>query len=60
MSVGDCRNAGQVRDDMFDALHTGKAKYSSIFNYPTLNWSDMGTAGWLERVLVGDGRVMGR
>jgi len=45
---------------MFDALHTGKAKYSSIFNYPTLNWSDIGTAGWLERVLVGDGRVMGR
>jgi len=40
---------------MFDALHAGKAKYSSIFNYPTLNWSDMGTAGGLERVLVGDG-----
>ena len=32
---------------MLDALHTGKAKYSSIFNYPTLTWADMGTIGWL-------------
>ena len=32
---------------MFDALHTGKAKYSSIFNYPTLSWADMGVIGWL-------------
>jgi ring-1,2-phenylacetyl-CoA epoxidase subunit PaaA len=32
---------------MFDALHSGKAKYSSIFNYPTLTWADMGTIGWL-------------
>ena len=38
---------GKSRDDMLDALHTGKAKYSSIFNYPTLSWSDMGTVGWL-------------
>ena len=28
-------------------MHEGKAKYSSIFNYPTLNWADMGTIGWL-------------
>ncbi|NBS48480.1 MAG: 1,2-phenylacetyl-CoA epoxidase subunit A, partial [Betaproteobacteria bacterium] len=28
-------------------LHTGKAKYSSIFNYPTLNWADVGVIGWL-------------
>lgn len=38
---------GKTRDEMLDALHTGKAKYSSIFNYPTLNWADMGTVGWL-------------
>ncbi|WP_298214887.1 1,2-phenylacetyl-CoA epoxidase subunit PaaA [Acidovorax sp.] len=38
---------GSSRDQMLDALHTGKAKYSSIFNYPTLNWADMGTIGWL-------------
>lgn len=38
---------GTSRDQMFDALHTGKAKYSSIFNYPTLTWADMGTIGWL-------------
>jgi ring-1,2-phenylacetyl-CoA epoxidase subunit PaaA len=38
---------GQSRDQMFDALHTGKAKYSSIFNYPTLTWADVGVIGWL-------------
>jgi len=38
---------GQSRDQMLDALHTGKAKYSSIFNYPTLSWADIGTIGWL-------------
>jgi len=38
---------GTSRDQLLDALHTGKAKYSSIFNYPTLNWADMGTIGWL-------------
>jgi ring-1,2-phenylacetyl-CoA epoxidase subunit PaaA len=32
---------------MYDQLHTGKAKYSSIFNYPTLTWADMGVIGWL-------------
>ncbi len=32
---------------MIDALHSGKAKYSSIFNYPTLTWADMGAIGWL-------------
>jgi ring-1,2-phenylacetyl-CoA epoxidase subunit PaaA len=32
---------------MFDALHTGRAKYSSIFNYPTLTWADIGAIGWL-------------
>jgi ring-1,2-phenylacetyl-CoA epoxidase subunit PaaA len=38
---------GVSRNDLVEALHSGKAKYSSIFNYPTLNWADMGTIGWL-------------
>jgi phenylacetate-CoA oxygenase PaaG subunit len=38
---------GSSRDQMLDALHSGKAKYSSIFNYPTLTWADVGTIGWL-------------
>src|SRR5450759_896202 len=38
---------GTSRDQMLDALHTGKAKYSSIFNYPTLTWADVGVVGWL-------------
>ena len=33
---------GTSRDEMIDALHAGKAKYSSIFNYPTLSWADIG------------------
>ena len=38
---------GTSRDEMLHALHTGKAKYSSIFNYPTLSWADVGAVGWL-------------
>lgn len=38
---------GQSRDEMIADLHSGKAKYSSIFNYPTLSWADMGAIGWL-------------
>ena len=38
---------GTSRDQLYEALHTGKAKYSSIFNYPTLTWADMGVIGWL-------------
>jgi ring-1,2-phenylacetyl-CoA epoxidase subunit PaaA len=38
---------GTTRDDMLEALHTGRAKYSSIFNYPTLTWADVGVIGWL-------------
>jgi len=38
---------GTSRDQMIEALHSGRAKYSSIFNYPTLNWADMGAIGWL-------------
>jgi len=38
---------GISRDEMYEQLHSGKAKYSSIFNYPTLSWADMGAVGWL-------------
>ncbi len=38
---------GESRDKMIEDLHSGKAKYSSIFNYPTLSWADMGAIGWL-------------
>src|SRR5574343_1614639 len=38
---------GTSRDQLLDALHTGQAKYSSIFNYPTLSWADVGVIGWL-------------
>jgi ring-1,2-phenylacetyl-CoA epoxidase subunit PaaA len=38
---------GISRDEMIEQLLTGKAKYSSIFNYPTLTWADMGAVGWL-------------
>jgi ring-1,2-phenylacetyl-CoA epoxidase subunit PaaA len=38
---------GMSRDEMLQELHSGKAKYSSIFNYPTLTWADMGAIGWL-------------
>ena len=38
---------GISRDEMIDQLHSGKAKYSSIFNYPTPSWADIGTIGWL-------------
>src|SRR6201987_3317327 len=38
---------GASRDELLGALHTGKAKYSSIFNYPTLTWADIGAVGWL-------------
>lgn len=38
---------GISREELLDQLHTGKAKYSSIFNYPTLTWADIGAIGWL-------------
>ncbi|MFC6592134.1 1,2-phenylacetyl-CoA epoxidase subunit PaaA [Deinococcus lacus] len=38
---------GISREEMVDALLSGKAKYSSIFNYPTLTWADIGMIGWL-------------
>ena len=36
-----------AREELVDQLLTGKAKYSSIFNYPTLSWADIGAIGWL-------------
>lgn len=38
---------GVSRDELYEQLHSGKAKYSSIFNYPTLTWADIGAVGWL-------------
>ncbi|HVF81083.1 MAG TPA: 1,2-phenylacetyl-CoA epoxidase subunit PaaA, partial [Flavisolibacter sp.] len=38
---------GISRNEMIEQLHSGKAKYSSIFNYPSLTWADMGAIGWL-------------
>ena len=38
---------GVTREHTIDDLHTGRAKYSSIFNYPTLAWADIGAIGWL-------------
>ena len=37
---------GVRREEMLEALHAGRAKYSSIFNYPSLSWADMGVIGW--------------
>ena len=38
---------GASREELLNLLHDGKQKYSSIFNYPTLTWADMGAIGWL-------------
>ena len=38
---------GVDRTELLEQLHSGKAKYSSIFNYPTLTWADIGAIGWL-------------
>lgn len=38
---------GVTRSELVDALHTGRAKYASIFNYPTTSWADIGAIGWL-------------
>jgi ring-1,2-phenylacetyl-CoA epoxidase subunit PaaA len=42
-----CETLGISRDELLEQLHSGKAKYSSIFNYPALTWADMGAVGWL-------------
>lgn len=38
---------GVSREELLEQLYSGKAKYSSIFNYPTLSWADIGAIGWL-------------
>ena len=38
---------GTSRDELLGLLHRGRQKYSSIFNYPTLTWADVGAIGWL-------------
>jgi ring-1,2-phenylacetyl-CoA epoxidase subunit PaaA len=42
-----CETLGTSREETINDLHSGRAKYSSIFNYPTLTWADIGTVGWL-------------
>ena len=42
-----CETLGISREETINDLHSGRAKYSSIFNYPTLSWADIGTVGWL-------------
>tara|TARA_B100000902_G_scaffold216935_1_gene206200 strand:- start:13614 stop:14522 length:909 start_codon:yes stop_codon:yes gene_type:complete len=42
-----CETLGVTRKQLIKQLHEGKAKYSSIFNYPTLSWADVGAIGWL-------------
>lgn len=42
-----CETLGITRKQMIEELQSGKAKYSSIFNYPTLTWADIGAIGWL-------------
>lgn len=42
-----CETLGITREETINDLHSGKAKYSSIFNYPTLTWADIGAIGWL-------------
>ncbi|SHJ03792.1 ring-1,2-phenylacetyl-CoA epoxidase subunit PaaA [Mesonia phycicola] len=42
-----CETLGVSREELYDQLHSGKAKYSSIFNYPTITWADIGAIGWL-------------
>lgn len=42
-----CETLGISRSELIEQLQSGKAKYSSIFNYPTLTWADVGAIGWL-------------
>ena len=44
---GAAETLGVSRDEMVGDLLSGRAKYSSIFNYPTLSWADIGSIGWL-------------
>jgi ring-1,2-phenylacetyl-CoA epoxidase subunit PaaA len=42
-----CETLGISREELIEQLHNGKAKYSTIFNYPVLTWADVGAIGWL-------------
>jgi ring-1,2-phenylacetyl-CoA epoxidase subunit PaaA len=44
---GAAETLGVDRADLLDRLHTGQQKYSTIFNYPTVAWADVGVVGWL-------------
>ena len=44
---GAAETLGVSREELVDQLLSGKAKYSSIFNYPTPTWADIGAIGWL-------------
>jgi ring-1,2-phenylacetyl-CoA epoxidase subunit PaaA len=44
---GAAETLGVDRAELLDRLHTGRQKYSSIFNYPTPTWADVGAIGWL-------------
>jgi len=44
---GSAETLGVTRDELTEMLLDGRMKYSSIFNYPTLTWADMGAVGWL-------------
>lgn len=44
---GAAETLGIDREEMIEQLHSGNAKYSSIFNYPTITWADIGAIGWL-------------
>ena len=44
---GAAETLGVDRDDLLDQLHTGRQKYSTIFNYPTTSWADVAAIGWL-------------
>jgi len=44
---GAAETLGVPRDELLDLLHTGRQKYSNIFNYPTMSWADVGAIGWL-------------
>ncbi len=44
---GAAETLGVDRDDLLDQLHTGRQKYSTIFNYPTTTWADVAAIGWL-------------
>ena len=55
---GAAETLGAERDDLLDELHTGNAKYSSIFNYPTLSWADIGAIAGRRRCHYESGATM--